>query len=129
MLVDYEKFRILDENKQNEFYAEVNWDKNEPKVKNCQLIRFTFPDGKVAIVKKELLNEMLFYIGTEEEQRKMIPQKVETVHAYKTVLGIKATKDIAKGEMINFPVSLSIPCTMLNQEIIGGIKKPKSPLL
>lgn len=127
MIENYEKFRLLDENKANEFYAEVNWDVKDKKSNKCQLVKFIFPDGKTCVVKKELLNTMLFAIGTAEEQRNMIPQTLETVHEYKTVLGIKATKNIEKGEMINFPISLSIPCNLLKQDIIGGIPKKKKP--
>src|SRR3990167_176864 len=125
MIDYYEKFRLLDENKENEFYAEVNWDSEDKKSNQSKLIRFTFPDGKTAVVKKELLNTMLFAIGTEDEQRQMIPQTLETVHHYKTLLGIKANKEIAKGEMLNFPIELSIPCATLRKEIISGIPKPK----
>lgn len=125
MISHYEKFRLLDENKANEFYAEVNWDSEDKKSNESKLVRFTFPDGKQAIVKRELLNAFLFAIGSEEDQRKMIPQTFETVHQYTTVLGIKASKPIEKGEMINFPVNLSIPCSVLKQDVIGSIPKPK----
>jgi hypothetical protein len=125
MIEHYEKFRLLDENKQNEFYAEVNWDSEDKKSNQCKLIRFIFPDGKTAVVKKDLLNSLLFTIGTEDEQRNMIPQTLETVHQYQTVLGVKATKNIGKGEMLNFPVNLSIPCATLRHDIIGNVPKPK----
>lgn len=125
MIENYEKFRILDENKTNEFYAEVNWDSEDKKSNNCKLIRFTFPDGKTSVVKTSLLNELLFTIGDPEAQRKLIPQTIETVHKYTTVLGIKATKNIEKGEMINFPVSLSVPCATLKTQVIGSVPKPK----
>ena len=60
-------------------------------------------------------------MGTEEQQRKMIPQKISEARYLRTTLGIKATKDIRKGEMINVPVELKLPS--IEQEIIGEIKK------
>ncbi len=125
MIENYEKFRLVDENKVNEFYAEVNWDLKDKDSNQCKLIRFTFPDGKQAVIKRDLLNAFLFAIGRQEDQVKMIPQTFEQVHQYKTVLGIKASKNIAEGEMINFPIDLSIPCSLLKQDVIGAIPKPK----
>lgn len=117
MIQTYEKFRLPDENKQNDFYMEVNWNPEDKKTNDCKLIKVTFPNGKSAIIKREYLNQILFAIGNPEDQKKLIPQNFETVHWRETVLGIKATKDIKKDEMINFPIKISFPCTLVREAI------------
>lgn len=120
MIKSHEKFRILDENKLNNFTAEVNWNEKDEKTNNCKMLRIIFPDGKECIMKKEQFTALLFAIGNEEEQRKMIPQKITRVRWYETVLSIKATKDIRKGESITFPIKLTMPSE--EEQIIGALK-------
>lgn len=121
MIEHYEKFRIPDEHKENDFFIEVNWDQNNKKINKCKILKFTFPDGKTAYVKKEYLNAVLFAIGSEKDQRKMIPQKITRVRWYETVLSVKAKKDIRKGENITFPIKLSLP--PIEEEVISELKK------
>lgn len=122
MIDSYEKFRISDENKAHDFFVEVNW-KKDKSIENCQLLKVTFPDGQQAFVKKDILFAFLFAIGGPKEQRAMIPQQVTRVKWYETVVGVKATKDIRKGETITFPIKLSIPVSQ--EEIIGDANKFK----
>lgn len=105
MIDNYEKIRVPDENKKNDFFVEVNFDKKD----KCKVLRVTFPDGKQAFVKKEYLNAILFAIGNDEEQRQMIPTTVQQVRWYETVVSVKAKKDIHKGDNITFPIKISIP--------------------
>ena len=119
MLKTHEKFRFVDENKDNEFYAEVNWNPKDKDSNECKLIKFTFPDGKISVIRRDVLNSVLFAIGTEEDQRKMIPQKLTEVRWYESVLSVRAKKDIQKGELVTFPIKLSIP--PIEQEVISGI--------
>ena len=125
MITTYEKFRLQDEDKKNDFFVEVNWKEDDENTNNCKILKVTHPNGDVSYLKKEYLNAILFVIGTESEQTKMIPQTLETVHWRKTVLGIKATKDIHKGEMINCPVEISFPCN-LTKQVIGNVKNPRT---
>lgn len=118
MIQTYEKFRMPDENKLNDFFVEVNWNPKDEKTNESKLLKITFPDGRTAMIKREYLNQMLFAIGNPDDQKKLIPQKLETVHWRKTILGVKATKDIKKGEMVNFPIEISFPCSTVKQ-IIG----------
>lgn len=127
MLNEHEKFRMIDEAGKNDFFAEVNFDENEVHT-DCKVIKFTFPDGKQCFVKREYLNEMLFAIGAPSDQKKMIPQTLETIHHYNTTIGIRAEKDISKGEMINLPISLSVACSALRQDIIGKVPEYKQSL-
>lgn len=120
MLETYQKFKLIDENKENEFYAEVNWDEKNDKTNKCQFIKFTFPDGKTSLIKKEYLLGMLFTMGTQSEQMKMIPQKNLSVKWYETIVGVKAKRDISKGEMINFPIKLTLPTQ--EEEAISELK-------
>lgn len=119
MIKSYEKFRIGDENKQNDFFLEVNWNKDK-KISGCKMIRVTFPDGKQAYIKKEYLMAALFVIGNETEQQSMIPQKVARVKWYETVVSVVAKKNIAKGEKLTFPIKLSMPTA--EEEVIRDIR-------
>ena len=124
MIQTHEKFNLVDpDNASQNIFWEVNWNPEDKRTNQCKVIKMTLPDGSVKFVSRKILLEILFAIGKAEDQQKMIPQTLETIHHYKTVLGIKATKDISKGEMINFPVELSVPCAALQQDVIGGIPK------
>ena len=121
MLSEYEKFRFVDEAKGGEFYAEVNWNPKDKKSNKCQLIRFTFPNGEVAIVRRDVLNAVLFTMGTEEMQRKMIPQTIHKNWWYETTVSVRAKQPIAAGQLITFPIKLSMPA--IADTVINEIKE------
>ena len=124
MLLEHDKFNLVDADlRTTGVFLEVNWDPDDDKTNKCQILKMTLPDGKVHYIERKILLEILFAIGKPEDQQKMIPQTLETIHHYRTVLGIKATKEIAKGEMINFPIELSVPCAALQQDVIGDVPK------
>lgn len=127
MLTEHEKWRLVTPDLQlTDVYLEVNWNPNDKGTNQCKVFKLIYPNGNnketIFIGRKQLL-EILFACGQPKDQQKMIPQMLETVHHYKTVLGIKATKDIHKDEMINFPIELSIPCSSLRDEVIGKLPK------
>lgn len=117
MIKDHEKFRFVDENKNNEFYAEVNWNPKDKKSNECKLVKFTFPDGTTSTIRRDVLNSVLFVMGTPEQQQKMVPHTESQVRWYETVLSVRSKVDIPKGELITFPVKLSLPA--INNERIG----------
>ena len=121
MIKTYEKFRIIDSAGKSAVVIEVNWNPYNPETNECKILKFNYPDGTTSYVKRELLNQFLFAIGTPEMQRKIIPQKLTKVRWYETILGVKATKDIRKGEMINFPIKISLP--PIEEEVIGELTK------
>lgn len=118
MILDYEKFTLADEGKENDLIAEVNWDQKDASTNHSQVVRFIFPDGKTCLVKRDLLNSLLFAIGRPEDQRKMIPQKLQPVHHWERALKLKAKEDIPKGGDIIVKVHGSIPC-LLTKEFLG----------
>ena len=120
MIENYEKFRISDLNKEKDFFIEVNY-KDDPETNQCKILKITFPNKDVAYIKRDELMAFLFAIGRPEDQRKMIPQRIRRTRWYETVIGVKATKDIRKGEMMNFPIKISLPD--VSEEVIGEIKK------
>lgn len=122
MIKRYEKFRLPDENKRKELLLEVNWAKDS-KIDDCKILRLTFPNGDQMHLKKEYLNSVLFALGTAEEQRKMIPQRISRVKWYETVVSVKATQDIKRGEQVTFPIKLSLPSA--EEEAIAEIKREK----
>lgn len=124
MIEGHEKFKMKGEGNSGVFFMEVNWKgENDEQTNNCKLIKFIFPNGDTSIIKKEHLNAVLFALGTAAEQMKMIPQKMTRVKHYETTLGVKATKDIKKGETIVFPLSITLPSA--EQEAIAEIKREK----
>lgn len=132
MISTHEKFRLVDLGGKNHLFAEVNWNPDDQNTNDCKVVRFLFPDGTQAHVKRERLNEMLFAIGKAEDQQKMIPQKVLDVKWYETTLSVKANKDIRKGEQITFPIKLSMPSE--EKSIIDNLKglvskANKSPII
>lgn len=120
MIADYEKFRLPDENHENDIIIEVNWKPDDPKSNGCQLLRMIGPGGEVSVIRREHLNHVLFAIGDPADQRKLLPMKVENVHHQLVNLEVVAKKDIRKGDKISLKeVPLSIPCTIA-RSIIGG---------
>ncbi len=91
----------------NNIILAVNWSKDS-KVKNCRAIRIKMGKQE-SIIDKEHLNSMLFIFGNEEEQRKLLPQKVLKTKHIKKVVEVTAKKDIKKGEKIVFPISFTMP--------------------
>jgi len=120
MITEYERFRIIDKNKKNDFFIDVNY-KDDPEVRKCKTLKFTFPNGDVAYVDRELLNTFLFTIGKIEDQGAMIPKKLTTFRTRRTMLGIVAKKDIKKGEKINVEVDIKLP--PIEEEVIGEVAK------
>jgi|SRR5581483_3407329 len=120
MIKSYQKLRAPDENKTNDVMLEVNWSAKDDKSNECKLIRVTLGD-KSAVIKKEHLLSMIFAMGTEEEQRKLIPQSITTSRWYESIISVTAKNDIKKGESITFPIKLSLPS--VEEEVIGEIKK------
>ena len=121
MITDYNKARFVDENKTGEFFAEVNWNKYDEKVKDCKLVRFTFPGGKAIVVQKDALISFIFAIGSEEEQRKLIKEFTTRSRWYETTVSVTAKQDIKKGEELTFPIKLTLPT--FSEEIVAEAKR------
>jgi hypothetical protein len=118
---NYNKFRLVDQAGKKDLIIEVNWNEKEEETNGSKVLKLTYPNGENAYVKREYFNSLLFVLGTPEEQQKMIPQKLTKARWYETVLSVKATKDIKKGENITFPIKLTMP--VQEEEIIGKIAK------
>lgn len=121
MIDGHEKFRLKDMSGKNDLLIEVNWNPDNPEQNECKVLKFTYPDGKTAVVKKEYLMSVLFAIGNEAEQKKMIPQRVSRSRWYETIISVKATKDIRKGESMTFPLKITLPSE--EEEIVGSLSK------
>ena len=125
MLKEFYHLRLPDMNHKKDIEMEVNWNPADNTLNDCQVVKFIFPDKTEAYIKREDLNFFLFTIGKPEDQQKMIPQKLTKVKWYETVVGVKATKDIRKGENITFPIKISLPAEEV--DAIKSIKVDKSP--
>ena len=109
MIKEHEKMMLPDENGSHEVYAEVNWNPKDERTNECKVIRLTFPNGDTSYVKREYFLSFLFAFSKEEDQARMVPVEKQEVRYIETVVGITATKDIAKGEKIVTPISLPVP--------------------
>lgn len=120
MITEYEKLQLVDaDERATGVTMEVNW-KKDPKISECKIIKMTQKDGTVSYIKREMLQAFLFAIGTAEDQKAMIPTQITRSKWYETVVGVKATKDIKKGEEIRFPLKLSLPD--IHREAIEEVK-------
>lgn len=115
---------MTDENKNNEFYAEVNWNEKDANSNECKLVKFTFPNGESCLIRRDILMSILWTMGTPEQQRKMIPQTLSKIRWYETVLSVRAKNDIHKGQLITFPVKLSLP--PIEEEIIRDLSQTQT---
>lgn len=120
MIEHYEKFVLHDKNGNNDIEADVNWRPDDEDLNKCQIVRFKL-GKKTAYISKDELNALIFIIGSRNEQRKMIPQKLTKVRHYNTFVNIMATRDVKRGEIIRGPVTITIPA--VSEEIIGEIAK------
>lgn len=127
MISDNQKFRLPDMNHKSEFVIEVNWNPKDPKTNECQVVKLTAPSGEETYIKREHLHSVLFAIGKAAEQAQLVPQKRQTIRNIETVLGIKASKDIFKGEMIN--VRVKIPVPLGEEEVIIDRSPQPSPFI
>ena len=121
MIKGHEKFRVLSEGEGKDFFIEVNWNPKDEKITGCKILKVIFPNRDITYMKKEHFMAILFAIGNEEEQRKMIPQKLTRVKWYETVVSVKATKDIRRGENLTFPIKITLPA--VEEEVVGDIKR------
>ena len=115
MIDGHEKFKMEDLAGKHDWFMEVNWE-DDKKTRDCQVIKLTFPNGDTAFTKKDHLYSVLFAIGNPKQQAEIIPQKLTRSRWYETTVGVKAKKDIRKGEQIIFPVKFSLPA--VEEEVI-----------
>lgn len=119
MIQDYQKFSFPDKKTGHGITAEVNWDTEDPAINDAKIIKFSFPKQKEFFVERSHLNEILFALGSPEDQRRLIPQNFKSVHWSEHQIEMVAKKDIRKGETIKTgPFKISVPCTII-RSIIG----------
>lgn len=117
MIKERETFKIPQLNPGKDIEIDVNWQPDDEKTNECKVLRFRYPDGTTSYVKKDLFYGLLFAIGSKEQQRKMIPQKLSSVRHYKTDMYLQMRKDCKKGDIVKVPVDISLPS--IDEEIIG----------
>lgn len=116
-ITERRKFAMADvSGRGGEATIEVNWNKL---VKQKGFVKIKIRDEEV-VLSREHLYAILFIVGSAEEQEKMISPflKKTQVKKYFKMIGITATKNIQKGELLNVPLEFTLnPDT--NQVIIG----------
>ena len=97
---------------------------------NKETVEFKINEEKVIISLGDL-RTILFALSDNEEQKKMMPLQMVTQRKYQTMLGVKAQKDIKKGEVINFKVDIPLPpiekeiMMEATRQIKRGLIRPK----
>ena len=124
MLVEHHVFIPDDRAKKHKFTFEVNWNESDKATNDSKIIKIGCSCGKSSYVKREDMLQFFFAIGTVEDKKKMIPQSITRVHEQDMFVGIKATKDIRKGEEVNFKFKVSIPCSVV--DAIGEVRVEKA---
>lgn len=71
-------------------------------------IEIKINDEKAVIALGDI-RSIIFALSNPKQQRDMLPLQMVTQRNYKTLLGLKAERDIKKGEMINFQVDIPLP--------------------
>ena len=124
MLVEHHLFQPDDRAKKHTFSFEVNWNESDETTNKSKIIKIGCSCGKSSYVKREDMLQFFYAIGTVEDKKKMIPQSITRVHEQDMFVGIKATKDIHKGEDVNFKFKVSIPCSVV--DAIGEVRVEKA---
>lgn len=122
MLKEYTKYRFPDLSSKNDLIFEVNY-KNDDETKDCKIIKWKI-DEKEGFIQRKHLFEFLWFIGTQEDHRKMIPQTIRKTRYIEKFVGVKVTRDIRKGEMLNFKIALDVPLS--EEELMAEVKKGKN---
>jgi hypothetical protein len=89
--------------------VEVNWNAH---VTPCKKFKFIWKgDGPPIeqVVDRNEVYAMLFMFGDDNQQVDLIPVKTEKIRAINTMMGIRAKKDIRKGETIKFRHTYFMP--------------------
>ena len=83
----------------NDAVVEVNWNSF---VKKGKFIKITVGDKQV-VLKKDHLFGMLFMLGDDKEQDRLISGRttLQRVRKLQRVIGVKATQDIKAGDSLN----------------------------
>ena len=116
MITEPEQFRVTDLSGKNALVIDVNFKPDDESMNECKVLRVTIGDKESFIAVGDL-RAVLFAISAPEQQRKMLPLNMVTQRRYNTMLGVKAERNIKKGEMINFKVDIPLP--PMEQEIMN----------
>ena len=119
MLKDWAKYTFPDKAKKNDLVFEVNYSPTET---HLETIRWRC-GNKIGFIERKHLFEFLWVIGKSKEQQKMIPQTVRKTRYIEKLIGLKAARDIKKGEMLNFRINLDVPLS--EEELYSEIQRSK----
>ena len=96
-------------NRGNDVSLEVNWNRSRA-VKNCKHIKVKIGDGAEAIISQNHLFALLMAISPPKEQERMVENYMDyqEVRNHQTVVDIKASVDIQKGQIFSVPMTISV---------------------
>jgi len=113
MLSEYNKAVLRDLKNKRDLNFEVNFSDDE-RFKECVRVKM---GSEEAIIPLQEVYSFIMIAGTPEQQANLIPVKQTTVKKIIKRHVVQATKDIKKGELINFHCETNVPI-----EIVEGLK-------
>lgn len=117
MIKSYNKITLNDLQSDNDIEVEINWREDDPATNECKVLKFHLANSKFAYIKREEFIALALALGSREEKRNLIPTRETRTRWYETTLGVKAAKDIQKGQMIIFNVKIPLPD---EREVVWG---------
>ena len=104
MIKSNRKFNLSDiAGRNRDATLEVNWN---DMVKDCKYIKLTM-NGQTSVISKEDYMFLAFMIADEDEQQTLINPNLTFTENRQTMISVQATRDIAKGDSLNIPVTIS----------------------
>lgn len=106
--------------------VEVNYSANE-KIKNCQILKLTYNKIKMEIKRDDLI-ALLLLIGSESDQKNLLPIKFNKVRNLERMLTFEwaASRDYKQGEKITVKAPWIDMSTDAEEILSGSIPKKKS---
>lgn len=106
--------------------AEVNYSDNE-NVNKCQVVRIKF-DEKEFEIKRDELTTLLMVIGSEVDQKKLLPLKLNKIKKVERLLvfDYKASKDYKKGETVTIRAPWIDEIVTEDEVLSGAFNKRKT---
>lgn len=107
--------------------VEINWNET---VSGCRMLKLSF-NGEEVIVDRDRLVSLLMLIGTESDQKKMMPMKLTRIRKMERMLtfSFNASKDYRKGEPITIKAPWIDEVPDVEEVFAGNVKaRKKNPL-
>ena len=117
MIKEHNQATLKDVQGNNDLVVEMNWNPKDPLTNEAKILRVKLPGSKHSYIKRDELHRLMLIIGTRPQKSQLIPELIRRSRWYETKLGVEASKDIRKGDMIIFDVKIPLPD---EREVVWG---------